>query len=278
MAWHHHHSSGVLGFITRREHVHDDGRRAVVTSRRRRKGRGAWVPRPSGPLAPGHRSPWLRFWAPHRLGWWLWLIFMLGSLCFVYGSMGLVWPPGPGPTVINLSFFIGSLFFTVGCSLQLLEAINAPPAPLPGEPPAPVLWRWWAWRPRDIAWLLAAVQLVGALLFNMNTYDGTLSWSAWGRADEMVWTPGILGGLCFMVAGWLGVVEVCHRPVCLRPRALDWWIGLFNTLGALGFFLNGVFGFQWPQDWPDLSNWALFLGSLFFLAGTHLLLPEQFME
>src|SRR5689334_22339457 len=84
-----------------------DGRVVEFSSRRQRKGLG---PRPVA-AADGHRpgggTPARRArrravrWAPRLLGWWIAVLFMIGSACFAAGAPGgrpgrrlLAWQPG----------------------------------------------------------------------------------------------------------------------------------------------------------------------------------------
>jgi hypothetical protein len=118
-------------FITRVVHTQEDGHRLVSLSRRHRKRLPALrLTRPGIRLRlGGGRSPWLQFWAPRRLAWWIALLFVVGSACFALASFAANWPQAlPGIATdgasINLVFFVGSLFFTAAAGLQLLEAIN----------------------------------------------------------------------------------------------------------------------------------------------------------
>jgi hypothetical protein len=39
--------------------------------------------------------------------------------------------------------------------------------------------RWFGWSPRDIGWLSCALQFIGTLLFNVNTFDAMLPDLSW---------------------------------------------------------------------------------------------------
>ena len=66
------------------------------------------------------------------------------------------------------------------------------------------------------------------------------------------------------------------QPTVLRPAwsKFGWWSGLFNLLGAIGFFLCAGFGFESAFDHPMLSELAIFLGSACFLTASYLMLLE----
>jgi len=62
------------------------------------------------------------WWAPRRRGWWLAVLFIVGSLCFAVGSFpptAAILGAAAGPV-----FFLGSIFFTTAAYLQYYEASN----------------------------------------------------------------------------------------------------------------------------------------------------------
>ena len=68
-------------------------------------------------------NPWLQLWAPHRLAWWIAILFVIGSACFAAASFASNWPQYcPAvlvhDSVINCVYFIGSIFLPQphGCS------------------------------------------------------------------------------------------------------------------------------------------------------------------
>ena len=119
------------GYITKAVHSLAGGMQKVVTSRRQRKGRGALIISAEDTmLVSRHRNPWLRFWAPSRLTWWVAILFTIGSACFSMGGYAITYPQGiPKEWVAGMTldwvFFIGSIFFTSAAYCQLLESINA---------------------------------------------------------------------------------------------------------------------------------------------------------
>ena len=107
-------------FVTYVERVRPDGVVARWDSRRNRK-------HPQG--APATGSTW---WAPRARGWWIAVLFAVGSLLFALGAV-----PGyasaAGARWDAATFFIGSLFFTAAGFLSYREAVDAGPQP-PGPP------------------------------------------------------------------------------------------------------------------------------------------------
>lgn len=265
-------------FVTRIVHLLEDGRRLVATTRRQRKGLAPRVLAPdqpdSGYSTP--RSAWAQWWAPRRLAWWIALLFAVGSTLFALGGAAASWPgalPIP-PARLNPTFFVGSIFFTSAAWLQLMEAANADVAG------ASERWRWFGWRPRDLGWVASAVQLMGTIFFNFNTGDAMISGLGWAEADLLVWTPGMVGCVCFLVASWLAWVEYSQGAASFAPRSVSWWIVVVNVLGSIAFQVSALAAFVGPGPSDSgvlwLSSVSTFVGALCFLVGALLLVPEMF--
>ena len=101
-------------FVTYIERVRPDGAVARWDSRRHRK---------HPPGAPATGSTW---WAPRARGWWIAVLFAVGSLLFALGAV-----PGYASAVgaewDAVTFFTGSLFFTAAGFLTYREAVDAGP-------------------------------------------------------------------------------------------------------------------------------------------------------
>src|SRR5919107_2528294 len=136
--------------------------------------------------------------APVRLNALVATLFVVGSACFVVGSV-----PGyldaVGGTADGITFFVGSLFFTGASFAQLLQA-QTPAATDVGEHeqhrPTPL--RWWAWEPRDRAWLAAATQFPGTLCFNVSTAAALTHNATAHEQNQHVWRPDIYGSTLFL--------------------------------------------------------------------------------
>ncbi len=265
----------------------EDGHRLVSVSRRHRKRlppyhlTGDGVPR----QARISRSPWLRFSAPHRLAWWIALLFIIGSSCFAYASFAANWPGAlpPGAVsawAIGVVFFVGSLFFTAAAGLQLLESINGDVADLgSADDHGRRTWRWFAWKPRNAGYLASLIQFLGTLLFNLNTGDALLGGLDWAAEDILIWVPNMAGSLCFLAASYLALIEISHGWWSFEPRQVAWWIVIINLLGSVAFQISALYGFFPPPPatgWAwDANLWTL-IGALCFLSASYLMLPEQF--
>ncbi len=130
------------------DHVRPDGSVVRLGSRRHRKHQ-----------KPAAGSTW---WAPRARGWWIAILFAVGSLLFALGAV-----PGYASTVgtrwDTVTFFAGSLFFTAASFLSYREAVDASPHGL-----NPAHRRLFVYQPRRIDWWATAVQFAGTLYFNVS--------------------------------------------------------------------------------------------------------------
>jgi len=217
------------------------------------------------------------------LGWWVALCFAIGSLHFLVAALAATWPDASpaslrSPETLGWIFFAGSIFFTSAAWLQWLEALNGDVATSAEE--APQRWRWLGWRPRNLGYLACSVQLAGTIFFNLNTADGLIPGLSWREQDLLIWTPNMLGSVCFLVASYLAYAEVSHGGASWAPRSVSWWIAVVNLGGSLAFQLSAVDSFVGPvASSPEMLFWSTFLtavGALCFLIGAYLLIPELF--
>ena len=252
-------------FATFVVHVRPGGAVAQWESRRHRK-------HPSG--APAAGSTW---WAPRSRGWWIAILFAVGSLLFALGAV-----PGYASAVGTrwdaVTFFIGSLFFTVAGYLTYREAVDAGPR----APAAARQRRFFVFQPRRIDWWATAVQLAGTLFFNVSTGNAVRVDLTAKAANQHVWRPDAFGSVCFLVASALAWFEVCHGWTAWRPRLWSWWITLVNLIGSVAFGVSAVAGYISPATGQlrnaERSNLGTLIGAVCFFAGALLLLPERTEE
>ena len=69
------------------------------------------------------------WWAPAARGWWIGVLFAVGSLLFATGALP-AYASAAGARWDNLTYFIGSLFFTSAAFLTYREAVDAAPPAL----------------------------------------------------------------------------------------------------------------------------------------------------
>jgi energy-converting hydrogenase Eha subunit A len=224
-------------------------------------------------LDTGRGSTW---WAPGAVAWWIGVLFMIGSACFAVGAV-----PGyvswVGVSSDNVTFFVGSIFFTSAGALQYLEVVNADP--VEGAPSARRAVRLVTWEPHRVDWWATAVQLLGTVFFNISTLAALLGSLGADRANQFVWRPDMYGSVCFLVASELAFAEIGGRLISWRPRVRSWWIAVLNLGGSVAFGVSAVAakvvsGSGEPRN-IELVNLGTFVGALGFLVGAFLLLPER---
>ena len=253
-------STGVLATFV--DHVRPDGTVIRWGSRWYRKHR-----------KPAVGSTW---WAPRARGWWIAILFAIGSLLFALGSV-----PGYTSAVGSLgdtvTYFVGSLFFTSASFLSYREAVDAAP-----EADNPARRRFFTYQPGRIDWWATAVQLAGTLYFNVSTGVAMAADLSAQAAHRHVWRPDAIGSVCFLVSSALAWYEVCHGWAAWRPRALSWWITLLNLVGSIAFGISAVAGYVNPVTGQvhnaGRANAQTLIGAICFFAGAVLLLPERTEE
>lgn len=159
-----------------------------------------------------------------------------------------------------------------------MQAAHAPARPHtsePGQMPFP------GFKPRNLGWLSAALQFVGTLLFNINTFCGALEGLSSNMVVLMVWGPNFVGSLLFLASGLLGYLEAVHHWRRTEIENLSWWVVLVNLLGCLGFMVSALASFA-PAEAetlaPRLALATTFQGALCFLLGALLSLAEAAHE
>src|SRR5271166_2120606 len=176
------------------------------------------------------------WWAPRARGWWIAVLFAIGSLLFALGAV-----PGyasaVGASWDAVTFFTGSLFFTAAGFLSYRETVDAGP-----QPPGTARRRFFVYQPDRIDWWATAVQLAGTVFFNVSTGVAMVSDLSAPAAHRHVWRPDAFGSVCFLVAS------------------------------ALACYISASTG---KIHNAELTNLGTFIGALCFLAGAILLMPER---
>jgi hypothetical protein len=241
------------------DHLRPDGVIVRWESRRHRKHQ-----------RPATGSTW---WAPRARGWWIAVLFAIGSLLFALGSV-----PGYASAVGDrwdtVTYFVGSLFFTTASFLSYREAVDA------AEDPAHR--RFFTYQPGRIDWWATAIQLVGTVYFNVSTGVAMADNLPAQAAHQHEWRPDAIGSVCFLVSSALAWYEVCHGWAAWRPRSWSWWITLLNLIGSIAFGVSAVAGYINPVTGQvhnaARANTQTLIGAICFLIGAVLLLPERTEE
>jgi hypothetical protein len=254
-------------FVTRERYRAPDGSLLTWNSRRHRKTGLA-----EEQAAAQITHPW---WQPRRIGWWVAILFMIGSALFALGAF----PPYADATdaqVVGVTYFIGSLFFTSAGYLQFVQTINAP-TELNGASRGRT--RLLAWQPGRIDWWAAGVQSIGTLLFNASTFHAMDAAFSVSQQDRLIWAPDMLGSIAFMVASTLAWVEVCHRWWRWDPGDTPWGIVALNLAGSIAFQISAIAAYVRPSTGElvnlPLANLGTFVGAVGFFFGAMLLIPEM---
>jgi hypothetical protein len=222
---------------------------------------------------PAAGSTW---WAPRARGWWIAILFAIGSLLFAIGSVP-AYADAVGAIGDTVTYFVGSLFFTTASFLSYREAVDAAPGAL-----NPTQRRFFVYQPGRIDWWATAVQLVGTVYFNVSTGLAMVTDLSAQAAHQHVWRPDAIGSVCFLVSSALAWYEACHGWVAWRPRSWSWWITLANLVGSIAFGVSAVAGYINPvtgqvHDAARADTQTL-IGAVCFLIGAVLLLPERTEE
>jgi len=199
----------------------------------------------------------------HGLTWWIGLLFVIGSACFLIGPVP-AYEDAVGLTATNATFFVGSIFFTTASYLSYMQVVRGA-----GR-------RWVGWTPQLMGFWATLVQLVGTVFFNVTTLAGLLSVTR-PAAEQYVWRPDALGSVCFLVASGIAFSEAGHRWFSWRPGKRDWHITALNLWGSVFFGISAIGA--WPDSDGQMLNatWAnagTFLGAACFLVASWLMMPE----
>lgn len=232
---------GPRPFVTRISYRTSDGREVRWAVRERRK------------TQHGKRG----------LTWWIGLLFVIGSTCFVLGPVP-VYEKAVGDHAAALTYFVGSLFFTSAAYLSYLQVVRSA-----GR-------RWLGWTPAVMGFWACGIQLVGTLYFNVTTFASLFSLSQ-AQAERIIWRPDAIGSVCFLVSSVIAFAEAGHRWFSWRPGKRDWHITALNLWGSVFFGISALGAYILPDDellnaaW---ANWGTFLGAVCFLVASVVMMPE----
>jgi len=219
-----------------------------------------------------------RAWWDRTPLWWIAVLFAVGSTCFLVASLASQWSSVTRPG-IGITFFVGSIFFTSAAYLQHALSVRA----VTGRPPLRERERLRlahpdTWPNAHVDALATLIQLVGTLLFNLNTYNAMDDALTAMQANLRVWTPDMLGSACFLVASALAFANGSRGWLTFRLDSRGWWINFVNLLGSIAFGAAALASLIQPSTNEPVSaaiaNGATALGALGFLIGALLLLPD----
>ncbi len=203
-------------------------------------------------------------------------LFMIGSACFVLGSVP-AYINAVGGTADSVTYFVGSIFFTSAAFAQLVQT-QSPAMTGVDETTehvrAPA--RLWAWLPHDRNWLAAVTQFPGTLCFNVSTFAALLHNATTAQEDRRVWRPDFYGSTLFLVASAFAILAL-GRFFSYQPRSLPWRIAWLNMVGSIFFMASAIASYVLPSTGEMIDvPWSLagtLIGAVCFLVGAALLLP-----
>jgi hypothetical protein len=238
--------------------------------------------------------------------------FVWGSVCWVVNGFFLWSPTEPNASQLlaaSWSAFAGGTLFECGAAFAVLEALNADHPwelgdavedkvtaaeldssaithyhlhnkPMGSRRGTTTGFRWWGTDWRSLGYIAAFTQLCAATVFWISTFTGlpNLVDDPTHHAPRAVlfWTPQVVGGSGFVLAGIVQLYELQPEGTLLPPlRELGWHVAAWNMVGALGFTLSGAFGYAEGgccQHWG--TAFSTFWGGWAFLLGSYLQLLE----
>jgi len=184
---------------------------------------------------------------------WMALFFAAGAACFVIGPF-----PGyaslVGDAADAVTFFVGSVLFTIGGALQSVAAFPGRHSPGPGRA------AWWA----------AVIQSAGTLFFNVTTFRAMSTALSSSEYNKLVWRPDAFGSVCFLISGAIAYHASRRRGWLPMRGASGWWEPAINLLGCVLFGIAAIAGYVVPSSGSMLdlaaANWNTALGAACFLA------------
>jgi hypothetical protein len=202
-------------------------------------------------------------------------LFMVGSACFVLGSVP-AYLNAVGGSLDGVTYFVGSLFFTSASFAQLIQAQTPAMTDVDAANQtrsAQVRLR--AWLPHDRAWLAAVTQFPGTLCFNVSTLAALVHNASAAQEDRFVWRPDVYGSILFLVSSVLGILAV-GRFLSFRPGSLPWRIAWWNMIGSILFMASAVASYILPTGdvvSVRISVVGTLSGAVCFLIGAALMFP-----
>ena len=221
------------------------------------------------------------FSGPHDLNWGIAWAFIIGATLFALGSF----PPyfqRVDPGIVGITFVIGSLFFTSGGYSVFVEVINDTNTNDAGVDESGRR-RYFAWLPHSAAWWAVSIQLVGTVLFNINTFAAMIEGLSTQETNRLVWAPDIFGSAAFLISShltWVGLRHgIGHKVWSVRRESVTWWSAALNYIGSVFFGISAIAALTLPTTGEELNvrlvNAGTFFGALCFVVGAYLLLPAH---
>jgi len=104
-------------------------------------------------------------------------------------------------------------------------------------------WRWYvSWHAlktyhiHALGYQACTIQLFGVTLYGVTSIVIFFlsSLSPW-QTNAAYWIPQIVAAACFLIASIMFTLETQEKWWKLEPTQLGWWIGVWSTIGSIGF-------------------------------------------
>jgi len=181
--------------------------------------------------------------------------FAVGSICFLAGAIPF-YAEWVGAVGVGVTFFVGSVFFTLAAFIQL--SLSGRHLPKRGTGRADV-WDWWA----------AAVQSAGTLCFNVSTAVALVAAVADPTRLGAGWRPDAFGSVAFLVSSAFAIVATKDRGELWDRDARTWHGTWLNMLGSIAFAVSAIGAYVDPDTGTLTSmfwaNLGTLIGALCFL-------------
>ena len=191
--------------------------------------------------------------------------FVIGSFLFGLAATR-VYGDAVGPELDNITYFVGSLFFTAAGFIQLRLSGR----PVPGAESHRVeRYDWWA----------AVVQFVGTLLFNVSTGVALIHGLTVEQDRVWGWRPDLFGSTAFLIASGMAVVATTETDKLWDPHARNWRSTWLNMIGSVAFGVSAVAAFIVPGTDvlknATVADLGTFVGAVCFLVAALLMRPPH---
>jgi hypothetical protein len=143
---------------------------------------------------------------PRRIDWWATSVQLAGTLFFnvtTFTALDASLSPKGADLVVWTPDALGSICFLVASELAFAEAGHA----------------WLSWRPSDMGWRIAAVNLLGSVFFGISAVAGWVQPSTGDLLDAALDTSGTFwGAICFLLGAVLLLFPVAAaEPAGAQP-------------------------------------------------------------
>ncbi len=180
-------------------------------------------------------------------------LFMVGSFCFAVASLPFM--ADFDNRVAGLIYLVGSIFFTAAGAetFRTVEAGNR------------------------LDLIASGVQLVGTIMFNLNTYAALDDNLDRHSQNLLIWLPDALGSVAFLIASAIAVVVVRRArggPGASREAREIAWI---NLLGSVFFGFSAIASVvlkTGEQLNLEAAAWLTLAGAICFFWAAFLLVPR----